>query len=109
MPNRRQRPIPVTSAERDKLDAAKRSYERATGDAGDWGNFLGTITLLGLAAVGVYAVGKAAARSIQSVDVACEGCGGSFLMAVPDGTPRALLTVCPLCGQEIVIDLASIY
>lgn len=105
----RQRPIPVTSAERDKLDAAKVSYERATGDAGDWGNFLGTVTLLGLAAVGIYALGKAAARSVQSVDVACEACGGSFLMAVPDGTPRAFLIVCPLCGEQIVIDLASIY
>ena len=109
MPNPRQRPIPVTSAERDRLQAAKSRYEQATGDAGDWGKFLGTISLLGLAAAGVYALGKAAARSVQSVDVECYACGRSFLMAVPDGTPRAVLTVCPHCGREVVADLGSIY
>ena len=105
----RQRPIPVTSAERDKLAAAKSRYEQATGDDGDWGKFLGTISLLGLAAVGVYALGKAAARSVQSVDVKCHACRRSFLMAVPDGTPRAVLTRCTNCGREVVVDLGSIY
>ena len=107
MPRPRQRPIAVTSAERDRLDAAKSSYEKATGDSGDWGKFLGTISLLGLAAVGVYALGKAAERSPQSVDVTCHACRRLFLMAIPDGTPRAVLTVCPNCGREVVVDLGN--
>ena len=107
MPRPRQRPIAVTSAERDRLDAAKSSFEQATGDAGDWGKFLGTISLLGLAAVGVYALGKAAERSPQSVDVTCHACRGVFLMAVPNGTPSAVLTVCPNCGREVVVDLGN--
>jgi len=104
----RQRPIPVTSAEREKLAAAKSKYEQATGDSGDWGKFLSTISLLGLAAVGIYALGKASARPVQSVDVKCHACHSRFLMAVPDGTPRAVLTNCTNCGQEVVVDLGSI-
>ena len=109
MPRPRQKPIAVNADDRARLDSAKLSYERAMGEKVDWGKFLANISLLGLAAVGVYALGKAAARSTQSVDVTCHACRRIFLMAVPDGTPRAVLIVCPNCGREVVVDLESIY
>jgi len=101
----RQKPIPVTSGERARLEQHKGRYEDATGDSGDWGKFLGTVALLGLAAAGVYALVKATERSRQSVDVSCCGCNTSFVMALPEGTGRAVYTTCPHCGMELVVDL----
>lgn len=101
----RQRPMPVTRQERVALEQHKLRYEQATGDTGDWGKFLGTVALLGLAGTGIYALVKATERSPQSVDVRCCRCNGSFIMAVPSGTGRALYTTCPGCGAELVVDL----
>ena len=103
----RQKPIPVTSGERAKLEQQKQRYESATGEAGDWGKFLGTITLLGLGAAGVYALVKATQRSPQSVDVRCTKCSVTFVMALPEGTGRAVYTTCPNCGAELVVDLGA--
>ncbi len=103
----RQRPIPVTSQERAVLEQQKRLYEKATGDSGDWGEFLGKIALLGLAAVGVYALAKATQRSPQSVDVDCGSCGGKFVMALPKGAGGAVYTTCPHCSVELVVPLGT--
>jgi len=102
---RRQRPIPVTGRERESLEEQKKRYEEQTGDTGDWGKFLGTITLLGLAAAGIYGLAKASTRSQQSVDVQCNQCGETFIMAVSDRSDRAVHTVCPYCGTELVVYL----
>ncbi|MBM3176188.1 MAG: hypothetical protein FJZ93_10845 [Chloroflexi bacterium] len=103
----RQKPIPVTRQERASLEQHKQRYEGATGDTGDWGKFLGTIALLGLAAAGIYALVKATERSQQSVDVCCCRCSRNFVMAVPEGTGRAVYTSCPHCGIELVVDLGT--
>lgn len=103
----RQRPISLTSGDRDTLDLYKIRYEESTGERTDWGAFLGTITLLGLAAAGVYHLVNAKNRSPQSVDVDCCECGESFIMAVPRGTGRAIYTTCPSCGIDLVIDLGN--
>lgn len=105
MTERRQRPIPVTTQERAFLEEQKSRYEQRSGDTGDWGKFLGTITLLGLAAAGVYTLAKATARSRQSVDVECTECGEMFVMAVPNRVDRATYTTCPHCGNELVVYL----
>lgn len=105
MTDARQRPISITSSDRDVLDLYKRLYEESTGENTDWGAFLGTISLLGLAAAGVYHLVKATRRSRQTVDVECFQCGSTFLMAVPAGTDRAVFTMCPECDAELVVDL----
>ena len=102
---RRQRPIPVTGRERELLEEQKKRYEESTGDTGDWGKFLGTITLLGLAAAGIYSLAKASTRSQQSVDVQCKQCGETFIMAISDRSDRAVHTVCPYCRTEVVVYL----
>jgi hypothetical protein len=103
----RQRPIPVTRGERDVLDTYKRKYQDRTGETPDWGKFLGTIVLLGLAAAGIYGLARATRRSTQSVDVQCCECQQRFLMAVPSGTDRAVQTMCPHCNTELVVDLGT--
>lgn len=101
----RQRPIPVTSQERRFLEEQKQRYESNSGDTGDWGQFLGSIVLLGLAAVGIYALANAISRTPQSVDVQCPVCYNSFVMALPTGVGRVLYTRCPHCQSEIVVTL----
>lgn len=105
MTQRRQKPIPVTNIEREFLDEQKHRYENASGDNGDWGKFLGTIVLLGLAAAGIYSLVKATERTKQSVDVNCPNCGRTFIMAVPDGVNKATYIKCPICQTELVVDL----
>ena len=105
MAERRQRPIPVTGQERTILAEQKKRYEQSTGDRADWGKFLGTVTLVGLATAGIYALAGATPRSEQSASVECGGCGESFLMAIPNGADRAIYTICPHCDKELVVYL----
>jgi predicted RNA-binding Zn-ribbon protein involved in translation (DUF1610 family) len=101
----RQRPIPITGKERAALEEQKRRYEQSTGDKGDWGKFLGTIALLGLAAAGIYALAKATSRTKQSVNVECSSCGNTFIMAVSEKADPAIYTTCPHCGEDLVVYL----
>ena len=105
----RQRPISLTSGDRDTLDQYKIRYEESTGERTDWGTFLGTVALLGLAAAGVYHLARANKRSPQTVDVECFECGEMFIMAVPQGVDRAVYTSCPACDAELVVDLGTLY
>ncbi len=107
MTESRQRPISVTSRDREALDRHKRRYEDATGEPTDWGSFLGTIALLGLAAAGIYRLATARRRSPQTVDVECCWCQSTFLMVVPLETGRAIYTTCPACDAELVVDLGA--
>ena len=109
MTDARQKPISVTIRDRAFLDSHKKRYDESTGERTDWGAFLGTITLLGLAAAGVYHLAIAKRRSPQSVDVECFECGEIFIMAVPQGVDRAVYTLCPACDAELVVDLGTLY
>ena len=107
MTERRQRPIPVTNHERAFLEEQKKRYETSSGETGDWGKFLGTVTLLGLAAAGIYSLVNASRRSSQSVDVRCAVCQNVFVMALPTGCGNAVYTRCPHCQSELVVNLST--
>ncbi len=108
MTERRQRPIPVTNSERVFLEEQKRKFEKKSGGNGDWGEFLGSVVLLGLAAIGIYALANAAGRTKQSFDVNCSVCNQSFVMAANPGTPRVVYTKCPFCQTELVVNLGKV-
>jgi len=103
----KQRPISISSQDRAVLDSQKRRFEQSTGERTDWGSFLATVALLGLAAAGVYHLVRATNRSPQSVDVQCYQCSGNFILAVPRGTGRAIQTTCPHCNAELVVDIGT--
>jgi hypothetical protein len=104
----RQRHIPLNIDERLELDRRKRDYEDRTGDVGDWGRFLGTVSLAGLAALGVYAMAQAIRRAPSVWQVDCSSCGVGFPIQVPNPPPWRLAQVkCPKCGAELVIDFSD--
>lgn len=103
----RQRPISVTSQEHEALKSQKRLYEDATGDTGDWGKFLRTVTILGLTAIGVHRLTKAIERSKQSVNVKCPNCDGVFALALPGEQTRFVYVLCPLCDNDLVVDVGA--
>lgn len=107
MPDNRQKPISLRSNDKDILDEHKKRYEASTGKPTDWNGFLNTVTLLGLAAAGIYALAKVHGRSHQSVDVQCPSCDRVFLMAVAVDAERVIYTTCPYCRTELVIDLGT--
>ena len=105
---KRQRPIPVTSAEREKLERYKTIYQDSTGTSGaDWGNFLGTIALLGLGAAGIYVLSKVLSRDNSTTTVSCGSCRQNFLMAVPEGVGQAVHVKCPHCHTDLVVALMN--
>lgn len=107
MPEPRQRNIPLNINERYQLDKCKQDYENSTGDAGDWGKFLGTVTLAGLAALGIYALAQATRRAPTVWQVRCANCPTVFPIQVPNPPPwRVTQVACPNCSTELVIDFA---
>ena len=109
MPTGKQKPISINNRRRAALNRHKEQYDKSVGKRTDWGTFLSTVTLLGLASAGVYHLVKAKDRSPESVEVACYDCSEVFLMAVPQGTGRAVYTSCPHCGFDMVVDLGTTY
>jgi len=102
----RQKPITLRSRDRDTLDKHKKKYESTRGST-DWGEFLRTVVLLGLAAAGIYAIVKATQRSEGSVNVECT-CGERFVLALTPDVDRAVSVICPACGRELVVDLQAV-
>lgn len=103
-PERRQRPIPVTSSERKILDTYKGDWENRTGSQSDWGEFLGAVVLLGLAAAGIYALAEVIARNDpHSLQVSCPKCSQRFVVAVPQNTGEAVQVGCPHCQASLVV------
>ena len=106
----RQRHIPLNINERRELDRHKEAYESQTGDVGDWGSFLSTVTLAGLAALGIYALGRAIKRAPTVWEVQCprRNCGAIFPIRIPNPPPwRVAQVTCPNCSSEVVIDFAA--
>lgn len=104
---RRQRPISVSGREHQALEKQRRQYEEVTGDKGDWGKFLGTMSLLGLAAIGVYGLAKAIERSERSVKVECSECQKVFPMALPSEPVTIVQVPCPYCDTDLVVNLGA--
>lgn len=102
----RQKSIGVTPREKDRLDKAKQLYEQHTGDKGDWGRFLGTVTALGLAALGVY---KLVNSSKKNPTTTCAVCGKKFSIAYSDDLPQVAYVTCPNpdCQAELVVDFGA--
>ncbi len=104
----RQRHIPLNIDDRRELDQRKRDYEARTGDIGDWGKFLGIVSLAGLAALGVYTMAQATKRAPTVWQVNCSHCGVGFPIQVPNPPPwRLAQTRCYSCGGVLVIDFAK--
>ena len=103
----RQRPIPVTASEREVLDDAKMEYERRTGQKGDWGEFLRGVTLLGLAALGVYLIAKVIKAGDTSTTVRCPHCMTDFVLANPEDGRRVIDVACPQCESDLVVNLVK--
>ena len=104
----RQRHIPLSFDDRRVLDRRKRDYEDRTGDTGDWGKFLGIISLAGLATLGIYSVAQATKRAPTVWQVNCSHCGMGFAIQVPNPPPWRLAQVrCANCSRELVIDFAQ--
>ncbi len=100
----RQRTIGVTSQEKTKLEAAKKSYEQYIGETMDWGHFLGIVAIAGLATLGVYKLVK----SRQSNPVTtCAVCGKQFSIAYTGNLPPVVYVKCPGCGEELVVDMTE--
>jgi hypothetical protein len=109
MTQQRQRHIPLNIDERRELDRRKRDYEDLTGDSGDWARFLRTVTLAGLAALGVYEWAHAVKRAPTVWQVDCTGCGSRFPVRVPNPLPWRLADVkCPNCSMALVMDFAQV-
>jgi len=104
----RQRHIPLKIDIRQELDRRKRDYEERTGDTGDWGKFLGIVSLAGLTALGIYDMAPAMKRAPNVWQVKCPRCGVIFPVQVPNPPPWRLTQVgCPKCDSELVIDFAK--
>jgi len=78
----RQKPISITTREHKVLEGRRLRYQEITGDKGDWGKFLHTISAIGLAALGIYRLAKAVERSEQFATVKCPSCDGVFPIAL---------------------------
>ena len=99
--NSKRKSIVVTFKEKEKLESAKHLYEQHTGDGGDWGKFLGTISMLGLAALGIYKLAQASRKKRKSV---CPVCDREFSIAYGDDLPAVAYITCPHCGEELVVE-----
>lgn len=100
----RQKNVPLTFKERQTLDAAKKLYEEKTGDTGDWGKFLLTVTAAGLAALGIHKLVKS---SKNRPKVECAYCGAMFPIAYSGELPRIAYVTCPKCDEELVVDFGE--
>ncbi|MBT4512858.1 MAG: hypothetical protein HOC20_11700 [Chloroflexi bacterium] len=105
--DRRQKPISVSTDKWASLNQQKSTYEEQSGDKSDWGSFLETMTLLGLAAAGIYALAKSLDKTSNSVNVQCHYCDKTFAMALPREATRAVHVRCLHCGGNLVVDLQS--
>lgn len=104
---RQQKSISVETEEWDLLNRLKREYGQKAGEDVDWGSFLGTVALLGLAAAGVYRLVESLNRTGRAVSASCPVCGQVFPVAIPFNSPRVIQFPCPNphCQTPLVLDL----
>lgn len=100
----RQKSIGVTPREKARLDRDKQLYQQSTGDKADWGRFLGVVSALGLAALGIYKMTKS---SRKNPITKCAVCGQKFSIAYSDDLPPVVYVTCPNCEAELVVDFRA--
>ena len=103
---RRQRPIPVTSAERERLERFKEQFEASTGSQGDWGQFLEAVVKLGLVALGTYLLAKVIQSADESKTVQCPACSKTFVMTHAGVRSPVVDVSCPHCQKALVVKLS---
>ncbi len=108
MPERRQRPIPVTDDERKFLEQQRAAYAQKGEESSDWGEFLAVAALLGAVFLGVYLLANQVQQSGQSASIVCPQCARAFAMLLPAEFNRYCQVNCPLCTAGLVVDLGSI-
>lgn len=97
----RQKSIGVTPREKARLDRDKQLYQQSTGDKADWGRFLGVVSALGLAALGIY---KLTHSSRNNPTTKCAVCRRKFSIAFSVDLPPVVYVICPHCSAELVVD-----
>ena len=102
----RQKSIAVTPREKEKLERAKQLYEEKTGDKADWGKFLGAVSALGLAALGIY---QLVSSNKKNPSTTCAVCGQKFSIAYSEDLPAVVYVTCPNpnCQAELVVDFSA--
>jgi len=102
----RQKSIGVTPREKKELENAKQLYEKKTGGKADWGSFLGAVSVLGLAALGIY---KLVGSSKKNPTTTCPVCHRKFSIAYSDNLPPVVYVTCPNpnCQEELVVDFSE--
>ena len=97
----RQKSIGITPKEKERLDRAKQLYEQHTGNTTDWGRFLGTVAILGLASLGIY---KLVTASRDKPVTECAVCHNKFSIAYSEDIPPIAYVTCPHCDAELFVD-----
>lgn len=99
----RQKSIGITPKEKERLEKDKQLYEEKTGGKADWGSFLGAVSVLGLAALGIY---KIVNSNKKNPVATCVVCGRKFSIAYSDDLPPVVHVTCPNpnCEAELVVN-----
>lgn len=100
----RQKSIGVTPREKERLDREKQLYEQHTGTKVDWGQFLGVVAVIGLAALGIRQMVRASRRNPTTI---CPVCNQEFTIAYSDDLPEVSCVTCPRCRTELVVDFRA--
>ena len=104
---RQQKAISVETEEWSLLVRLKSDYSGKLGEDADWGSFLGTVALLGVAAAGVYGFAECLSRTESAASARCVACGLVFPVAVPHRSPGAIQFPCPACHAMLVLNLRA--
>ena len=100
MREQKQKTIGVTPNEKAHLDRAKKKYQEHAGENVDWGKFLLTAAIAGLAVLGVYQLIKA---SKSDPTVKCPECGREFAIALPVDATEVMQVNCPYCKEWLAV------
>jgi hypothetical protein len=97
----RQKSIALTPKEKEKLDREKELYEQNIGRRVDWGEFLGVVAVIGLAALGIHEMVRSSRGNPTTI---CPVCKQQITIAYSGDLPEVFHVVCPQCKTELVVD-----
>jgi len=100
----RQKSVAMTPKEKERLEREKQLYEEHAGRKVDWGEFLGVVAVIGLAALGIR---KMVQSSRRNPTTTCPVCNQQITIAYSDDLPEVFYVVCPKCKTELVVDFRA--